>query len=65
MHRFCSEFIQIEVDDPEVKIFCNDVIKVRSILLFYQTFEYADIFGLLNFDSEHLLQDITENQTVE
>ena len=41
------------------------MVEVRSLLLFYQFFEYADIFGLLNFDSEHLLQDFSMNQAVE
>ena len=41
------------------------MIKVRSLLLLYQIFEYADIFRLLNFDSENLLQVVTENKAVE
>ena len=39
--------------------------KTRSLLLFNQIFEYADILCLLNFDSEHLLQVVTENKAVE
>jgi hypothetical protein len=47
-------------DVPEVKIGCSDVIKVRSLHLFNQIFEYADIFRLPNFDSERLHQVVTK-----
>jgi hypothetical protein len=40
------------------------VIKVTGLLLLDQIFEYADILGPGDFDSEHLLLDFTVNQTV-
>ena len=36
-----------------------------SLLLLYQLLEDADIFSLGDFDSEDLLQVITENKAVE
>ena len=41
------------------------MIKMRSHLLLRPIFAYANIFGLLNSESEHLIQVITEKKAVE
>ena len=41
------------------------MVEARGLFLLDQVSEDADVFRLLNFDSEHPLRFVTENQTVE
>ena len=52
-------------DRPQVDILHINVAQRGWVFLFYQVFEDADIFGVLNFDSEHPIGFITVKKAVE
>ena len=50
---------------PELEIFRSDVIEVRGLFLLDPAFEDADVVGLRNLHSKHIILFVTENEAVE
>ena len=60
-----GEIVDRERNLPELKIFGSDVIEVRGVFLLDLVFEDADVVGLRNLDSKHLILRITDKEAVE
>ena len=50
---------------PELKVGGINVIEKMGLFLLDLVFEYANVVGLRNLDSEHIVFFVTENKAVE